>query len=951
MQSPLKNLLHEFSLQPTRTRAMDILEDCLLKKQSSVAVVLAAEFKRLFPNNDRVALGLIRAHHQKNDHLITFNLVNEFLDRYPNSQHYQKVVKLRNSIVENIKEINTSPQGTLNHDDNKPKLCAPLITLTMTTCKRLKLFIKTVDSFLNCCEDKHLISRYIVVDDNSSEEDRKVMQSRYPFMEFVFKSPDNKGHAHSMNLLRGMVKTPYVFHLEDDWLFFSKESYMTKCVEIIESDDSYGQCLINPNFMELPREEMYIRGGVCKQTSRGLKYLVHEFCPDQTTREEFDKKHGKGPSSNYWPHFSLRPGLTKRSVFENVGLFNPGASHFEMDYAYRYVASGWKTTFLDRVGCIHTGKHTSDRTGENAYTLNEEKQFGVLRRVPTTTTETKTTEPLVPPKPLPETPINDRYGVKPLVVTLKRRPSRLEKFVDLNKHVKANINVFEAVDGQLLNDSYQLQNMFEGNDFNMSSGIVGCALSHLRITIQLIQEQDKDCVYLVLEDDGIMVPDFDDKLKCVMDELKGKDWDLVYLGYHPTHRIPPYDENNPVGGRELIRAENSKEALEYSYGGTFGYLLNKQGAMKFLNFINTFGITNGIDTLQQKASSAMNVYYTRKPIITSEMCNGKQNADSDIQNWKGVFFGRSVDERVKEELAKFTDLVPIKNADDINDATREGKCYTLILTPDVSTNPAAISHFLQGIKQVRGYPCYNIGSRVFIVPNPSKSQLDTLAFERLGFNRQLNISSMFEGYPIKKLIFTNDWFVRNINISMKLVKEQLQNKLDKGIRVLEVGANEGRSTTWMLDELVSHSPDSRMVTIESYNPSVNGDVRHDTYDNFQFNITQSSEFRKHILIQSVPELSWDALSSVDKMLYQLEQSKPTRPFDLVYLNSSCQYTDVKGYLDELHKHELIGDLMVVNNVGFERRTEVYRALGEFLQAHPNQYKPILEEYQWVVKRT
>jgi hypothetical protein len=45
----------------------------------------------------------------------------------------------------------------------------PMVTLSITTCKRYDLFEKTINSFLHCCQDIYLITRWICVDDNSSE--------------------------------------------------------------------------------------------------------------------------------------------------------------------------------------------------------------------------------------------------------------------------------------------------------------------------------------------------------------------------------------------------------------------------------------------------------------------------------------------------------------------------------------------------------------------------------------------------------------------------------------------------------------------------------------------------------------------------------------------------------------------------------------------------------------
>ncbi len=88
-----------------------------------------------------------------------------------------------------------------------------LITITTTTCKRLDLFKPTVNSFIACCLDfeKFEIDKWLVIDDNSSQEDRKEMAKLYPFLTFINKTQAQKGHARSINMMLRHVHTPYLF--------------------------------------------------------------------------------------------------------------------------------------------------------------------------------------------------------------------------------------------------------------------------------------------------------------------------------------------------------------------------------------------------------------------------------------------------------------------------------------------------------------------------------------------------------------------------------------------------------------------------------------------------------------------------------------------------------------------------------------------------------------------
>ena len=52
----------------------------------------------------------------------------------------------------------------------------PLVSFSITSCKRFDLFEQTINSFLNCVQDLNLIDNWYCIDDNSSDEDREKMK-------------------------------------------------------------------------------------------------------------------------------------------------------------------------------------------------------------------------------------------------------------------------------------------------------------------------------------------------------------------------------------------------------------------------------------------------------------------------------------------------------------------------------------------------------------------------------------------------------------------------------------------------------------------------------------------------------------------------------------------------------------------------------------------------------
>lgn len=469
-----------------------------------------------------------------------------------------------------IKEISYNIQPT------------PLVTFSITTCKRFDLFEKTMNSFLNCCEDLFLISHWICVDDNSSVDDRRKMKEKYPFFQFFFKTEEQKGHANSMNIIVSNLQTPYVFHIEDDWMFYYPKPYISQCLDVLNSDEKYGQCLLNKNYAETS-SDVSIKGGIFKKTKNNVIFFEHEH-KLQDTRE--------GYGASYWPHYSLRPSMLKSSIFVKTGGYHINAEHFEREFANRYTTAGFVSTFLPGMSCKHIGKLTSETAKDkpNAYTLNGESQFSSNKKSSS----------------------SEIVSLEPFVVNLNKRKDRYETFL---KNCPIALQRYEAIDGMKLKSTRDLEMLFNDNDYNYNRGAIGCALSHIDLWTNLSK---KSGVYLILEDDITFVDGFIESLKEELNEIcqKDKEWDIIFIGHHSRTK-----ENVRITGKTT-----REQSFKNSYGGTFGYIINTKGALGMLKFIQETGMTNAIDTMMQNAADILRIYYT-KPLVFSE-CFGK---DTDIQ--------------------------------------------------------------------------------------------------------------------------------------------------------------------------------------------------------------------------------------------------------------------------------------------------------------------------------
>jgi len=512
----------------------------------------------------------------------------------------------------------------------------PLLTLSITTCKRFDLFQQTMNSLLNCL-DIEMVDEWLCVDDNSSVEDKTKMKKLYPFFTFIFKDINNKGHPRSMNIIKNTVKTPYLLHLEDDWKFFVKKNYIKDALDVLSSDNNIGQCLFNKNYSEI-ESDIRVKGGLFQISKGGTRYYIHEYVYTDQQKIDWYTKHGNCSSSNYWPHFSLRPSVIKTDIFKRIGNFNENAGHFEMEYAYRYFNNNYISVFFEGIYSIHIGRLTSEKHDDskiNAYKLNNEDQF--IKK-----------KPLSPIEECSEIDLKDiGMSIKTYVLNLDRRPDRWEKFVINAKSIEfLNYERYSAVDGSILKTTPQLQRIFDGNDYNMKVGAVGCAISHFKMYIELIHS-DYDA-FLILEDDIEFGDNFDLKLLHLCNQLKNIDWDLVFLGHHHKNLNDTSYKQNKL---PIIEKWDVYTSFQNSLGGTIGYIITKKGAERVLDFINENRLINCVDTALQKCANTLDVYYSNPHLVFSRCFrNGTQEElDTDIQhNFESLSV--SIEQKVQDEV-------------------------------------------------------------------------------------------------------------------------------------------------------------------------------------------------------------------------------------------------------------------------------------------------------------
>ena len=209
-------------------------------------------------------------------------------------------------------------------------------------------------------------------------------------------------------------------------------------------------------------------------------------------------------------------------------------------------------------------------------------------------------------------------GIDVKCVNLVRRDDRKREMVVKLEKVGVKCDFIEAVDGKELVVDDVILKMFRGNDFGSRVGVIGCALSHYGLWEMMVREERE--MWLILEDDVEFCDNFVFKVNVVLDMMHQKDWDIVYLGYSVRGDV-----------RDSRVMDICVYDCDKNIGGTFGYLIKKSGAKKFVDFISVNGVKHGIDYLMFRYWREMDLKHFQvvPRLIFSDVADGV--VDSDVQ--------------------------------------------------------------------------------------------------------------------------------------------------------------------------------------------------------------------------------------------------------------------------------------------------------------------------------
>ncbi|MFB6349603.1 glycosyltransferase [Moraxella sp. ZJ142] len=201
------------------------------------------------------------------------------------------------------------------------------VTLCLTIGKRPKELAQTLNSLINQLKFQHIIA----INDFGDEATNQVFIEKCPQGQLI-NLGYNLGHHKAIDYMYQQVKTPYIFHCEDDWLFDSQPD-IAKAIQILETHPQIS-CIgfrKTDDFLYTPEQ----------------RDAVKALGDDLVGYVRVDHLHEQ------WHGYSFNPHLAKTALWQR---HQPFANFKKERHISRFLRKqGMHMLFLEQGNCHHIG--------------------------------------------------------------------------------------------------------------------------------------------------------------------------------------------------------------------------------------------------------------------------------------------------------------------------------------------------------------------------------------------------------------------------------------------------------------------------------------------------------------------------------------------------------------------------------------------------------------------
>ncbi|MDR2165989.1 MAG: hypothetical protein LBO79_10335 [Zoogloeaceae bacterium] len=205
------------------------------------------------------------------------------------------------------------------------------VSLVVTSCGRFDLLARALESFdrFNTAP----VREVFITEDSGNAAVEACIPDSWRSHTTVFVNRPKLGQLASIDLAYEKVRTPWIFHCEDDWEFY-RPGFLEESLSLLRADPRALQVWLRSLRHDLAQHSPYVFPGERQQLAGIPFYRVHSSKED-------------------WQGFSLNPGLRRLSDYHAHAPFRQYAG--EKALSKRYAEEGRYALILENDAVLHTG--------------------------------------------------------------------------------------------------------------------------------------------------------------------------------------------------------------------------------------------------------------------------------------------------------------------------------------------------------------------------------------------------------------------------------------------------------------------------------------------------------------------------------------------------------------------------------------------------------------------
>ncbi len=198
------------------------------------------------------------------------------------------------------------------------------ITFVLTSCGRIDLLNPTLESFFK--NNSYKLEKLFLVEDSVDQDVYSQIKKKWNKKINLIFNKNKKGQIQSIVDTYKKIKTPFIFHCEDDWIYIRK-NFIEDSLKIMKTDEKIIQVWLESK-KSASRLDIFSYGSLKKIPGEKIGF-----------RKVFCKPGWE------WGHFSFRPGVKRMKDYQLIGGYERFKN--EIDIGEEYKKLGFYTVIIE----------------------------------------------------------------------------------------------------------------------------------------------------------------------------------------------------------------------------------------------------------------------------------------------------------------------------------------------------------------------------------------------------------------------------------------------------------------------------------------------------------------------------------------------------------------------------------------------------------------------------